>query len=115
MIDEPVHCEYILMWPFDQPKNCATIVSKSILERGAPILVVCHDADDHGWQFLDGLSEKVHDLALIGLRHILEIDPAMAELANLEPGYQASREATTSAWVIEQIPDESESETPDME
>ncbi|MFZ6713290.1 hypothetical protein [Undibacterium sp. TC9W] len=103
------------MWPFDQPKNCATIVSKSILERGAPILIVCHDADDHGWQFLDGLSEDVDDLALIGLGHILDIDTGMAELAGLEPGYQASRQTTTSAWVIEQIPAESEGETPNME
>lgn len=92
------------MWPFDQPKNCATVVSRSILERGAPILVVCHDADDHGWQFLDGVSEDIDDLAIMGLGHIVDLDPTMATLANLEPGYQAARQSVTSAWVIEPIP-----------
>jgi len=97
-------------WPFDQPTNCATIVSKSILERGAPILIVCHDADDHGWQFLDGVSEDIDDLVIIGLAHILEIDPTMRELAQLQPGYEATRPNAASDWVIQPIPPDSEYE-----
>ena len=100
----------MIPWPFDQPKNCATIVSKSILERGAPILVVCHDADDHGWQFLDGTSEEIDDLAIVGLAHILEIDPAMKEVAHLEPGFEAVRQDAGAAWVIQPTPPDAEDE-----
>lgn len=94
------------MWPFDQPKNCATIVSRSIIDGSKPILHVSHDQDDHGWQFLDGVSEEIDDLVIIGLAHILEIDPSMAKLANLQPGYQASRATSDSEWIIEQSPPE---------
>ena len=88
--------------------HCATIVSRSILERAAPILVVCHDADDHGWQFLDGASEDIDDLAIIGLGHILEIDPSMTDLAHLQPGFEATRQSEGAAWVVQPIPPESE-------
>lgn len=97
-------------WPFDQPENCATIVSKSVLDGSAPILAVSHDADDHGWQFLDGMSEEIDDLVIVGLAHILEIDPAMKELAGLEPGFEATRERAESPWVIQPIPPEAEGE-----
>lgn len=92
------------MWPFDQPQNCATLVSKSILAGRAPILLVCHDEDDHGWQFLDGVSEDIEDIAIVGLAHILDLDSTMADHANLPPGYQASRKSEMSEWVIEKTP-----------
>ena len=99
-----------MKWPFDQPKDCATVVSKSIIDGGKPILHVSHDEDDHGWQFLDGISEELDDLEIIGLSHILEIDPTMAELAHLEPGYHATRTRVDSEWIIEKTPTEPEDE-----
>ncbi|UCV19284.1 hypothetical protein [Ferribacterium limneticum] len=96
------------MWPFDQPPNCATVVSNSIIEKRKPILNVSHDEDDHGWQFLDNESEELDDLCIVGLGHILEVDPSMAGLAILEPGWQATRADINSEWVIERIPPEEE-------
>ena len=98
------------MWPFDQPKNCATIISKSVLDRVNPILHVSHDEDDHGWQFLDGQSEEISDLVIVGLAHVLEIDPSMGTLAHLLPGYQATRANIESEWVIEKTPEERDDE-----
>ncbi len=94
------------MWPFDQPPNCATVVSNSIIEKRKPILYVSHDEDDHGWQFLDNESEELDDLCIVGLGHILEVDPSMAGLASLEPGGQATRADINSEWVIERTPPE---------
>jgi hypothetical protein len=91
-------------WPFDQPRNCATIFSKSVLDRSRPILRVSHDDDDNGWQFLDGVSEAIEDVALAGLGHVLDIDPSIVELADLEPGFQATRERLGANWVIEKTP-----------
>lgn len=93
-----------MKWPFDQPRNCVTVFSKSVLNRSRPILLVSHDEDDHGWQFLDGVSGELKDLALAGLGHVLEIDPAIVELADLAPGFQATRTGLGEKWVIEQVP-----------
>lgn len=93
-----------MKWPFDQPRNCATVFSKSVLNRSRPILLVSHDEDDHGWQFLDGVNGEVEGLALAGLGHVLEIDPAIVELADLEPGFQATRAGPDEKWVIERAP-----------
>lgn len=98
------------MWPFDQPPNCATIVSKSVIEKREPILQVNHDEDDHGWQFLDNLSEALDDLCIVGLGHILEVDPSMAELAGLKPGWQATRTHVGGEWVIEPVAPEPDDE-----
>lgn len=99
----------IMKWPFDQPRNCATVFSKSVLNRSRPILLVSHDEDDHGWQFLDGVSEELEDVSLAGLGHVLEIDPAIAQLADLAPGFQATRAGPEELWIIERaLPDEDE-------
>ena len=102
-----------MSWPFDQPRNCATVFSKSVLDRSRPILYVSHDEDDHGWQFLDGLSEELEDVVLAGLAHVLEIDPAMVELAGLEPGFHASRAAVNAPWVIERTPPDPDDDVED--
>lgn len=99
------------MWPFDQSPNCATIVSKSVIDKRKPILHVVHDEDDHGWQFLDNESEALEDLCIVGLGHVLDLDPSMAELAVLEPGWQATRDDTQAPWRIEPVPPEPEDET----
>ena len=102
------------MWPFDQPPNCATVVSNSIIEKRKPILYVSHDEDDHGWQFLDNESEELDDLCIVGLGHILEVDPSMAGLASLEPGWQATRADINSEWVIERTPPEEDGDAPTL-
>ncbi|MGJ7608914.1 hypothetical protein ACSFA7_31570 [Variovorax sp. LT1R20] len=98
-----------MKWPFDQPQNCATVFSKSVLDRSRPILLVSHDEDDHGWQFLDGVSDELEDVALAGLGHVLEIDPAIVQLADLAPGFQATRTSPEEQWTIERVrPDEAD-------
>ena len=85
------------MWLFDQPPDTATLVSKSIVYEGHPILFVAHDDDDHGWQFLDGLnppSEFVH----VCMSHPVNSDPSVLELADLPPGWCAWRDSLDAPW-----------------
>lgn len=96
--------DHAMQWPFDQQRNCATVFSKSVLDQSRPILFVSHDEEDHAWQFLHGISGELEDLALAALFHVLEIDPGMAELATLKPGFHASRAAVNEPWVIERTP-----------
>lgn len=89
-------------WPFDQPPNCGVITLRKIMEHGKPILLVSHDEDDHGWQFLDGsenpdLADAVH----VCLSHVVETDQTLIELADLPPGWQAWRASLQDKWVRE--------------
>jgi hypothetical protein len=85
-------------WPFDQPRNCVVFTLRSIVFDGEPVLYVCHDADDHGWQFLDGLPIEMANAALVALGEIVTLDPTVLELADMPPGWSATRASGSSPW-----------------
>jgi len=85
-------------WPFDQLRNCAVVTLRSIVFGGEPILYVSHDADDHGWQFLDGRPIDMANAALVGFGEIVRHDPSVLELADMPPGGSATRATKTSPW-----------------
>jgi hypothetical protein len=85
-------------WPFDQPRNCAAFALRSIVVDGGPILLVVHDAEDHGWQFLDGRPIDMADAALVALSTIVRRDPGVLEVADLPPGWRAWRASAASPW-----------------
>jgi hypothetical protein len=86
-------------WPFDQPRNCATFTLRSIVFDGAPILYVSHDAEDHSWQFLDGKPIDMANAALVCLDEIVQRDASVLELADMPPGWSATRETKDSPWL----------------
>jgi hypothetical protein len=85
-------------WPFDQPRNCAVVTLRSIIFEGEPILYVSHDANDNGWQFLDGRPVDMANAALVGLGTIVRHDTSLLELADLPPGWSARRPSKDSPW-----------------
>ena len=85
-------------WPFDQAPNVAAITTKNVLERGAPILTVAHYSDDHSWCFHCGLTQDEADGRLISMEMALRIDPTLREVADLPPGWEASRVSVGAAW-----------------
>jgi len=96
-------------WPFDQPRKCATLTMWQVLEGVEPILVVCHDEDDHGWQFLGASDANVDDARIVSLEEIVAMDRTVLEVADLRPGWQAERDAPGRRWTRRQsAPDESE-------
>ena len=84
-------------WPFDQGPRVAAITVRSVLE-GEPILHVSHDADDDGWQFLDGRSIVEADARLIAMEEALSLDPTLREIGDLPPGWVAWRESPAHPW-----------------
>lgn len=97
-------------WPFDQPRNCATLTMRQVLDRSEPILLVSHDADDHGWQFIGASDASVADGKLVCLEHIVYLDPTVLEVADLPPGWQAVRECVGGPWTRRERPPDSEEE-----
>lgn len=89
-------------WLFDQPRNCAAISLRQIVREDAPILLVTHDEDDHGWQFLDGSeSPSQSDAVIVSMSQVIESDPSLFELADLPPGWRARRRSINDEWVRE--------------
>ena len=84
-------------WPFDQPPDAAAITVRAVLD-GAPILLVSHDADDDGWQFLDGNEVDVDRAVLISMARVIGLDPSVLEVADLQRGWTAWRSAPGEPW-----------------
>ena len=85
-------------WPFDQPRNCAALTMRQILDGSEPILLVSHDADDHGWQFIGISDASVADGKIVCLEEIVRLDPTVLEVADLPPGWQAVRDQVGGQW-----------------
>lgn len=91
-------CNPTNRWPFDQPRNCATLTVRQILDGTEPILVVSHDADDHEWQFIGSSDASLADARVVALEEMVPLDPTILEVADLPPGWQATREEVGGPW-----------------
>jgi hypothetical protein len=68
------------------------------LDGSEPILLVSHDADDHGWQFIGTTDASVADGRIVCFEEIVELDPTVLEVADLLPGWQAIRDEVGGTW-----------------
>lgn len=91
-------------WPFDQAPNVAAVTCQNVID-GAPILLVVHYSDDHSWAFLDGLDFDASEGLLVAMKEVVALDPSIASIANLPPGWVARRKSTVSPWVSAFDPD----------
>jgi RNAse (barnase) inhibitor barstar len=101
----PVHPLNVLLkkkmtdpWPFDQPPNCATVTTSHVMKDGQLITHVYHDEDDHGWQFHYPGEKSMADSMLVALKEVIDLDVTLLELADLPPGWMASRASKADSW-----------------
>lgn len=87
------------VWPFDQPENCAVITTTHVLEDGEDITFVFHDLDDEGWQFHYAGDKTPSDIMIVSLKNIVDHDPSVLELADMLPGWVASRTHRGATWM----------------
>lgn len=92
-------------WPFDQPRNCAVLVTREVLEGEEPILHVAHDADDHDWQFIGSSHGTADNGRVIALHEAVALDPSVLQLADLPAGWHAWRDSPEDTWIREPDPD----------
>jgi hypothetical protein len=85
-------------WPFDQGKNVAAITTRQVLREGHPILRVVHYSDDHSWAFTCGTTSDPKDALVVSMKSMVELDPTLFSIADLLPGWGASRKATGLPW-----------------
>ena len=91
-------------WPFDQARNVAAISDASVV-NGGPILMVVHYSEDDSWAFLSGAAFDVAQGKVIGMGTALRLDPTLRSIADLPPGWTASRARVGDAWVRRADPD----------
>jgi Uncharacterized protein conserved in bacteria (DUF2314) len=95
-------------WPYDQPRNCATMTMRQVLDGSEPILLVSHDIEDHGWQFIGFSPADTADGRLVCLETFLRLDPTVLEVADLPPGWRATRTKIGGPWKREFSPPDPE-------
>lgn len=86
-------------FPFDDSEQTSVITCKCIIQKGAPILYVSHDADGE-WQFLCGRSHNTADAAIATLRQIYKLDRSVADLATLSINHCAQKDYADQEWTI---------------
>jgi hypothetical protein len=94
-----------LTWPFDQARNVAAVSDALVVNRSAPILRVIHYSEDHSWAFLSGAPFEVENGKLIGMGTALGLDPTLRSIADLPPGWSATRMGVGDEWVRQPDPD----------
>ena len=85
-------------WPFDQPPNCAVVTTSGVMKDGAPITRVFHDEDDDGWQFLHEGEFSMKEAMLVSLKNVVAHDESVLQLADLPPGWCATRKSKNAKW-----------------
>ena len=77
------------------------------MEGLEPVREVFHDHDGD-WQFLCGTTLGTADLKLVCLGCMVEIDPTIGELAEMPPGWCATRISVGAEWIQEPFEAEDE-------
>ena len=92
-------------WPFNMPKKMVVLTSRKVLEEGAPIHYVSHDAEDRVWQFHphEDFGEEEADIRMTALKTLFLLDESIGQLADLPEGWHAWRETPAREWQREKI------------
>ena len=89
-----------MKFSFREPENTAVITCCHIIENGADILYVSHDAEDGMWQFLCGETHTQDQARIVSLNEIFTLDHTVSELANMPCGYISERKSKDAKWKI---------------
>lgn len=79
--------------------NYGVYVCPHVFQRSREVLESVRDFDG-SWQFLCGVEGCIDEGGphLIGVGHLIEVDPSIDELTSLNPGMYAERPDINSAW-----------------
>ncbi|MDR1503801.1 MAG: hypothetical protein LBT43_15255 [Prevotella sp.] len=84
----------------EEQKNKSVLTTSYVLTNGSPVTFVLYD-EDGDWQLFG--EEDVtddEDAYLVSVDEILEMEPALRKLPDLQPGQAATREKDSTRWFI---------------
>ena len=81
------------------PPHLDAMVQRRVVDGELPALTVIHTADN-SWVVLDGVNDPNLDGACVidAMTHLVEDDPSLAVLAQLDVGQRADREHAADVW-----------------
>lgn len=84
----------------EEPGNKSVLTTSYVLTAGSPVTFVLYD-EDGDWQLFgeDEVSDD-EDAYLVSVAEILEMEPVLRKLPDLQPGQAATREKDGYKWVI---------------
>jgi hypothetical protein len=95
-----------LPFPFQDgrfPPQLGAAIQKTVLDGQEPAREVIH-TDENSWLVGDGINDPNIDGGSIAthIRHVLELDPTLEELASLPLGQIATRDGPDQPWQFAQ-------------
>jgi hypothetical protein len=85
-------------WPFDQAPNVAAVSDASVVDEAAPVLLVVHYSEDDSWGFFSGEPFAPERGKVISMAEALELDLTLQGIADLPPGWTATRQLAGGPW-----------------
>lgn len=77
--------------------NQMVFVCSEVFQQKRPILYVCREDGD--WQFLCGsLHENFEQPHVVEIRHLVEHDPTLIEVAEVQENWEAERLSIEQPW-----------------
>ena len=98
--------EVCRFWVFEDGPTTMAFLSETVHTGEEAVTYVSHDADDGAWQFLGDRMAEGGGPVLVCLRHPVERDPSLEELADLPVGWCAERAAPGEPWIRSEMPDD---------
>jgi hypothetical protein len=94
----------VVPWPFEDgrfPSHLGAVVMRTVLSGERPALVVVHFPDGD-WGVADGVGDPNEPEACVisHIRHVVDSDASLEELASLAPGMAAERPAAAAPWAV---------------
>jgi hypothetical protein len=84
----------------EEPQNKSVLTTGYVLTNGSPVTFVLYD-EDGDWQlFGDDEVDEDESAYLVSVDEILEMEPALRKLPDLQPGQAAAREKDSVRWYI---------------
>jgi Uncharacterized protein conserved in bacteria len=82
----------------EELKNKSILTTSDVLTNGSPVTFVLYD-EDGDWQlFGDDEMEEDEDAYLVSVDEILEMEPALRKLPDMQPGQAVSRDKDSTRW-----------------
>ncbi len=82
----------------EEPKNKSVLTTSYVLTNGSPVTFVLYD-EDGDWQLFgeEAISEE-EDAYLVSIEEILEMEPALRKLPDMQPGQAVVRDKDSNRW-----------------
>lgn len=84
----------------NEPKNKSVLTTSYVLCNDSPVTFVLYD-EDGDWQLFgeDEVSED-EDAYTVSVEEMLEMEPALRKLPEMEPGQAVVREKDSTRWIF---------------